>query len=94
VRDLVGMSGPTYQRAKTVVAMARDGRTPAGDPLTPAEQAAAAAALEQMNHTGKVTPAYRKATASRRPPARPAAASSSNGRAGGRHDPAVQVQRP
>lgn len=65
VRDLVGaavgMSGVTYQRAKAVVSMAREGRTPDGEQLTEQEQVVALEALEEMNATGKVTPAYTKA---------------------------------
>lgn len=48
VGESVGMSGPTYKRAKAVVAAAED-----GDPV-------AIVARDQMDATGKVTPAYDK----------------------------------
>lgn len=58
VRDKVakalGTSGPTYQRMKKVVDVAND-------PTQPDEvRAIASEALEEMNETGKVTPAYSK----------------------------------
>jgi ParB-like chromosome segregation protein Spo0J len=46
VGEAVGMSGPTYKRAKAVVLAAEEGRE------------GAAEALDQMDATGKVTPAY------------------------------------
>ena len=50
VGEAVGMSGPTYKRAKAVVAAAEDG------------DAVAVEALERMDKTGKVTPAYDRVT--------------------------------
>lgn len=48
VGEAVGMSGPTYKRAKAVVAAAEE-----GDPV-------AVAARDEMDRSGKVTPAYYK----------------------------------
>lgn len=50
VGEAVGMSGPTYKRAKAVVRAAGE-----GDPV-------AVDALAEMDRTGKVTPAYQKLT--------------------------------
>lgn len=51
VGEAVGMSGPTYKRAKAVVAAAEEGI------------AEAVEARDEMDQTGKVAPAYQKATA-------------------------------
>lgn len=52
----VGMSGRTYEKAKAVVKAAQD-------PALPVEaKAEAKAALEEMNRTGKVDPAFKKVT--------------------------------
>jgi ParB-like chromosome segregation protein Spo0J len=50
----VGMSGPIYQRAKAVVTAAED------DELAPEVRAEAIKAAEEMDRTGRVTPAFEK----------------------------------
>ncbi len=55
VGEAVGMSGPTYKRAKAVVEAAQNG------------EPGAAEALEAMDSTGKVTPAYDRIARSREP---------------------------
>lgn len=72
VGEAVGMSGPTYKRAKAVAHMAEHGETlpkgtaKHGTPLTAAQHAVAREALAEMEATGKVTPAYNKAMAARK----------------------------
>jgi ParB-like chromosome segregation protein Spo0J len=54
VAAAVGMSRPTYDRAKKVIAAAQDESLPEED------RAIAVSALEEMDRTGKVTPAFNK----------------------------------
>lgn len=68
VGEAVGMSGPTYKRAKVVVEAADQ-----GDP-------AAVEAAEEMDRTGKVTPAYEKVKGIPKPRPKPFAANSQRNR--------------
>jgi hypothetical protein len=71
VGGAVGMSGPTYKRAKAVVADASD------ESLPPDQREAAQQAAARMDATGKVAPAYDAVKKAR--DAQPAADPSTNG---------------
>jgi ParB family chromosome partitioning protein len=71
VGEAVGMSGPTYKRAKAVVADATD------ESLPPDQREAAQQAAARMDATGKVTPAYDAVKKAR--DAQPTADPSTNG---------------